>query len=659
MATYTWRATTGGAFDNPANWDLGGVPGSGDSAVLAQYGGSISGTGSVASLSFQSGNWGINDANNGQITGAAASIENGSVDADGNGKLTVNGTLTVGLASNAALTASNGGFVGVTGGATTYVGAATLIVSNRSTMSLGALDLGINGAPSGLVIDAGVLALGGVMLLGSSASSSGSMFVRNGGQAVIAAAGDASAPYLQLGAFAGSTGVAQVSGAGSLLLISSNSAAVGVGGTGSLNVINGGMASFDSNNNGLDPSLVIGQYAGSVGTVGVGGGGSTLAVTGSVVVGKGGSGTLRVVGGASATATSYTAMQAALAVAAGAGGGTLVVDGAGSSFVTSGAAVVGGDNRGAGLIAGGVGQVIVTGGALLQTGAMTILVNSIVTLDASSQETIGGTLSNYGTLSTFGTLSISGVVSGPGTLQIGSGLTSIASLGVANVAFTSATGSLRIASLSGSSTVNGFQIGDLLDLVGTAASLTGTTITTATGTITLGAPPTGRLYAVSSDGNGGTFVTIAADTVGVFRFFDSNYGTHFFSASVSEKNTIIATRPDLVYEGVGLKSVNPASNDPNAAPVYRFFDSTYGTHFFTASASERDTVIKTRSDLLFEGVGFTEHTGQQVNDVAVYRFFDTHYGTHFYTASASEEKMIQQTRADLIYEGIGFYAPAS
>ena len=123
--------------------------------------------------------------------------------------------------------------------------------------------------------------------------------------------------------------------------------------------------------------------------------------------------------------------------------------------------------------------------------------------------------------------------------------------------------------------------------------------------------------------------------------------------------TASASRPDLVYEGVGLQSVDPASNDPNAAPVYRFFDSTYGTHFFTASTSERDTVIATRPDLLYEGVGFSEHTAQQVGDVAVYRFFDSNYGTHFYTADANEKNTISATRPDLVYEGIGFYAPST
>ena len=38
--------------------------------------------------------------------------------------------------------------------------------------------------------------------------------------------------------------------------------------------------------------------------------------------------------------------------------------------------------------------------------------------------------------------------------------------------------------------------------------------------------------------------------------------------------------------------------------VYRFFETTSGGHFFTDSATERDTVMATRSDMRFEGVAF-------------------------------------------------------
>ena len=152
-------------------------------------------------------------------------------------------------------------------------------------------------------------------------------------------------------------------------------------------------------------------------------------------------------------------------------------------------------------------------------------------------------------------------------------------------------------------------------------------------------------------------VFIAPSTVGVFRFFDSRYGTHFFTASTAERDTILQTRSDLVNEGVGLTAMDPASKDPNAAPVFRFFDTSYGTHFFTASATERDQVLANRPDLTFEGTGFYEHTAQQTGDTPVYRFFDKNFGTHFYTGDGGERATILSTRPDLVDEGIGFYAP--
>ena len=150
---------------------------------------------------------------------------------------------------------------------------------------------------------------------------------------------------------------------------------------------------------------------------------------------------------------------------------------------------------------------------------------------------------------------------------------------------------------------------------------------------------------------------ITPSTVGVYRFFDTKYGTHFFTASTDERDTILKTRPDLVNEGVGLTAIDTASKDPNAAAVYRFFDTKYGTHFFTASADERDQVIKGRPDLQFEGTGFYEHINQQAGDTPVYRFFDKNLGTHFYTGDAGERASIVATRSDLVDEGIGFYAP--
>ena len=146
----------------------------------------------------------------------------------------------------------------------------------------------------------------------------------------------------------------------------------------------------------------------------------------------------------------------------------------------------------------------------------------------------------------------------------------------------------------------------------------------------------------------------------VFRFLDTGTGTHFFTDDPTEAATVSSARSDLVTEGVGFDAVDPATNDPNAAPVYRFFDQIDGTHFFTASESEKAAVIATRPDLVFEpNSTFYEHAIAQAGDVPVYRFFDSVHGTHFYTASAAEQAGIMASRPDLVTEGIAFYAPGS
>lgn len=170
--------------------------------------------------------------------------------------------------------------------------------------------------------------------------------------------------------------------------------------------------------------------------------------------------------------------------------------------------------------------------------------------------------------------------------------------------------------------------------------------------------PAGPSAGTSSSGaaNAPT-VQLTGDMIGVWRFFDTASGTQFLTGSTTERDTVLATRPDLTYEGLGLTGIAPGASDSGAVPVYRFFDSVHGTHFFTASQTERDSIAATRPDLVPEQTSFDEHATPQAGDRAVYRFFDTQDGTHFFTADAGERASIQATRADMAYEGISFYAP--
>lgn len=152
-----------------------------------------------------------------------------------------------------------------------------------------------------------------------------------------------------------------------------------------------------------------------------------------------------------------------------------------------------------------------------------------------------------------------------------------------------------------------------------------------------------------------TVATPALVTIPVYRFFDTRSGTQLLTSSTAEHDTIVATRPDLVDEGIAMGGTS--ADDPNAVPVFRFFDTGTGTHFFTASASEKDALAITRPGLVPERTSLYEHASAQIGDVPVFRFFEQADGTHFYTSSTVERAAILATRPDMIFEGIAFYAP--
>lgn len=148
-------------------------------------------------------------------------------------------------------------------------------------------------------------------------------------------------------------------------------------------------------------------------------------------------------------------------------------------------------------------------------------------------------------------------------------------------------------------------------------------------------------------------ITPTTTGVQIFRYFDQSNGTHFYTSSAAEKTQIAANDPNYVYEGIGLNAVQ--QSDPNAVPIYRFFETTNGTHFYTDNSTEKATIQATRPDLTYEGTTFYEHATQQAGDAAVYRFFDVQNGTHFYTADPTEMSATLATRPDLVNEGVAFY----
>src|SRR5574340_635960 len=125
----------------------------------------------------------------------------------------------------------------------------------------------------------------------------------------------------------------------------------------------------------------------------------------------------------------------------------------------------------------------------------------------------------------------------------------------------------------------------------------------------------------------------------VYRFYNVRTGSHFYTASPSKRDAVIAQWADVFsYEGAAY-TVN-TSNPANVVALYRFYNVSNGSHFYTASLDERNAVIAQWSaTYAYEGPAYNV-SGTATNSSPMYRFYNTRSGSHFYTISAEERDMV-------------------
>jgi hypothetical protein len=92
------------------------------------------------------------------------------------------------------------------------------------------------------------------------------------------------------------------------------------------------------------------------------------------------------------------------------------------------------------------------------------------------------------------------------------------------------------------------------------------------------------------------------------------------------------------------------------SPVYRFFNTVAGGHFFTIDEAEKNTVIQNYKWFRYEGIGFYTYPVQQLGTLPVYRFFNMNAGGHFFTIDEAEKNTVIQNYKWFRPEGVGFYA---
>lgn len=136
----------------------------------------------------------------------------------------------------------------------------------------------------------------------------------------------------------------------------------------------------------------------------------------------------------------------------------------------------------------------------------------------------------------------------------------------------------------------------------------------------------------------------------VYRFYNTQTGAHFYTASNSERDHVLATWPQFVYEGVAFfVAGTPASG---TIPIHRFYNTQTGAHFYTASVAERDKIIATLPQFVYEGSVYDAFSDAEPGTVKLYRFFNSQTGAHFYTTQDDERDAVDQHLPQFVDEGV-------
>ena len=139
----------------------------------------------------------------------------------------------------------------------------------------------------------------------------------------------------------------------------------------------------------------------------------------------------------------------------------------------------------------------------------------------------------------------------------------------------------------------------------------------------------------------------------LYKFYRPNIGSYFFTASEAEKD-ILNGNANFQLQGISHYVFNGAGSQ-GVVPVYRFLNN-MGSHFYTASEAEKNAIIQNLSHIYqLEGIAFHAMAGATGNAKPVYRFFQSSTASHYFTISETDKADRIANDATMQYEGIAWY----
>lgn len=140
----------------------------------------------------------------------------------------------------------------------------------------------------------------------------------------------------------------------------------------------------------------------------------------------------------------------------------------------------------------------------------------------------------------------------------------------------------------------------------------------------------------------------------VYRFWNASAQTHFYTISEAEKENIIATNRNWQFEGIAFHAFSKADCN-NRDLVYRFWHPANRRHFYTIKPQEKDGLIANNPNWNFEGEAYCAYQSFVGISVPLYRFWSDSKQAHFYTVNEAEKQKLIDTDPSWSYEGIAYY----
>ena len=129
--------------------------------------------------------------------------------------------------------------------------------------------------------------------------------------------------------------------------------------------------------------------------------------------------------------------------------------------------------------------------------------------------------------------------------------------------------------------------------------------------------------------------------VPVYRFYNRVNGSHFYTDSAAERDMVNATWPHIYTDEGPTYYLNPLNN---TTPLTRLYNKQVGSHFYTVNPAEAANAVATWPNVFSsDGPTYEVNPAPVVNSLPVYRFYNMQNGSHFYTASETEKNHVIAT----------------